>query len=188
MKRETNRATNWKSLFEEHHSQLTKIAEILLHRGGSPEQIAQTALAELEQHPLSRPLGTLSAFRSVVEAAIAFNYARVDSWIITTSSGPGNNEHSSLEPLESLPWAERAVYFLHVVLHYSKYDTALLLGIDESNVDELNKFAVKRMGISVGPIVEASTQYPSPMLASQSANTMVFTYCHEFRWPQCTDS
>ena len=52
-------------------------------------------------------------------------------------------------PLEALPWAERVTYFLREVLHYSRRDCALLLGISDANVDELNRFARKRMGIPV---------------------------------------
>jgi hypothetical protein len=83
MKQETTRREMWRTLFEIHHSQLAEVAEILLHRSGSPEQIVQTAFAELEHHPFYEPFGKISAVRAVVKAVIAHNYTCVDSWILS---------------------------------------------------------------------------------------------------------
>ena len=56
MTRETNHEGMWRALFEEHHSQLTEAAEILLQRSGSPEQILRTALCGI---------GTPSVLRAI---------------------------------------------------------------------------------------------------------------------------
>ena len=45
-----------------------------------------------------------------------------------------------------LPWPERAVYFLRGVLHYSCEETGLLLDLSEVQIDQLYKFAAKRIG------------------------------------------
>jgi hypothetical protein len=45
-----------------------------------------------------------------------------------------------------LPWPERAVYLLREVLRYSRRDTALLLGMSDSNIDQLHSWP---RGISV---------------------------------------
>ena len=55
-----------------------------------------------------------------------------------------------------LPWPERAVLFLRGVLRYSCQDTALLLGMSDANIDQLYKFAKKRIryynNASVSPL------------------------------------
>jgi Sigma-70, region 4 len=170
----TNHAEMWRALFEEHHSQLAEVAEILLDCSGSPEQILQMAFAELEHHPLYKPFGQISAVRAVVKAAVAHNYTRIDSWIPTTSSGPIDCEHAGPQSLEILPWAERAAYFLHEVLHYSRRDIALLLGISDANVDELSRFARKRMGIPVENLHQSRMPHTRSTQAACPAHSMAF--------------
>ena len=174
MKHETSRGGMWRALFEKHHSQLTEVAEILLHRSGSPEEIVQTALAELEHRPLYEPFGKISAVRAVVKATVAHNYMSVDSWILTTPSGAINDEHPGPQPLEALPWAERAVYFLHEVLHYSQRDIALLLGISDAHLDELNGFARKSMGIPVEILHGSQQPHLNAQPAGRSMHSMAF--------------
>jgi hypothetical protein len=175
MVRKTNHAARWQALFEEHHSQLTEIAEILLHRVGSPEQVLRAALTKLEHDPCyEKPFGKISAVRAVAKAAIARNYESGDSRILTSSSAPISYEHSGPQPLEALLWPERAAYFLHEVLHYSRRDTALLLGISDANVDALNRFAKKRMGIPVATLHPAHTPRPSGTCAGPSGHSMAF--------------
>lgn len=157
-----------------HHSRLTEVAEILLRRSGSPEQLVQTAFAELQHYPFYDPFGKISAVRAVVKATIAHNYASVDSWILTTSSGAISDERSGPQPLEAIPWAERAAYFLHEVLHYSRRDTALLLGISDAHVDELNWFAMKSMGIPVEIVHQSRTRHLNAPRAMRSAHSMAF--------------
>jgi len=45
-----------------------------------------------------------------------------------------------------LPWPERAVYFLRGVLRYSREETGLFLDLSEVQIDQLYKFAAKRIG------------------------------------------
>jgi len=148
MTSKTTQGQMWDALFEEHHSELREVAEVLLHRHGSPEAMLLTALAELDGRPFDKAFGKVAAARAVVKAAIAHNYTGIDSWILTASSGSFDREQLEPLPLVALPWAERATYFLRDVLHYSRRDCALLLGISDTNVDELNRFARRRMGHS----------------------------------------
>lgn len=175
MKRESNQGEMWRALFQQQHSLLTEVAEMLLYRSVSPEVVLQSALADLEGHLFDKSFGEVSATRAVVKAAIAYNYTAIDSWIVTTSSGPVNGDLSGPLPLESLPWAERAVYFLREVLRYSRRDTALLLGISDTNVDELNKFARKRMGIQVNTVHDSHTAHHSPVRPVGSLHARAFT-------------
>lgn len=174
MLRVTNHRGMWRELFEEQNSRLTEVVRILLHPSGPPVQILKTALAELEHHPFCAPFGTISALRAVVKAAIAHNYAIIDSWIHTASSGPIDYENSGPQPLEALPWAERAAYFLREVLHYSRRDTALLLGISDANVDQLNRFAKQRMGYARNSPDYSGRQRPSNTDAVGSTHSMAF--------------
>jgi DNA-directed RNA polymerase specialized sigma24 family protein len=48
--------------------------------------------------------------------------------------------------IATLPWPERAVYFLRGVLHYSCEETGLLLDLSEVQIDQLYEFAAKRIG------------------------------------------
>lgn len=174
MKRETNHGGVWRALFEEQHSELTKVAKILLCRQGSPEATVQTALAELDGSPFYKAFGLVSATRAVVKAAIAHNYISIDSWILTAPSGPVDYERSKPQPLEELPWAERAAHFLREVLDYSRQDTALLLRISDANVDRLNGFAKKRMGYAVHTLDHSDTLHLKPTRVTRSANSMAF--------------
>src|SRR5258708_38685310 len=78
MTRETNEEGMWISLFEEQHSKLSEVAEILLYRNVCAEQILEKALAELEGRPFRMAFGLVSATRAVVKAAIAYNHRDTD--------------------------------------------------------------------------------------------------------------
>ena len=175
MRHQSKQEGMWRALFQQQHSLLTEIAEILLYRSVSPEVVIQAALAELEGHLFDKSFGNVSATRAVVKAAIAYNYTAIDSWIAAASSGPVSGDYSGPLPLESLPWAERAVYFLREVLRYSRRDTALLLGISDTNVDELNKFARRRMGIQVDTVHDSPAPRRSPVRAMGSLHARAFT-------------
>jgi hypothetical protein len=155
MTRETNKEGIWASLFEEQHSRLSEVAEVLLYRNVSPEQILKKALAELEGRPFRMDFGLACAMRAVVKAAIAYNHRDTDSRVGVASSGPVIHVHSGPLPLEALPWAERAVYFLRDVLRYSRRDTAILLGMSDAEVDQLNRFAGKRMGVQAALVKQS---------------------------------
>ena len=145
MTRATDHVGMWRTLFREEHSELAHAAEMTLYQRGSQEQILTTALTELEGRPFHEGFGLVSALRAVVKAAIAHNYQLLDPQIALTMPVSGNDGYEGAQSLEALPWAERAAYFLREVLHYSRRNTALLLGISDANVDQLTRLAEKRM-------------------------------------------
>lgn len=172
MTRTQSQETKWQAFFQQERSTLMEIAEILLYRNGCPEDILQTALGESCSSPFYQP--SVTATRAIVKAAIAHNYQFTDSWIATASSGPVPYELYGPLPLEALPWAERAVYFLREVLGYSVRDTALLLGTSDSNVDQLNRLAAKRMGLHIHPVAHSDAPRTTGPRAGRYAHSMPF--------------
>jgi Sigma-70, region 4 len=88
-----------------------------------------------------------------VKAAIAINYEATDSEIEMTTKNARESGSIGGLPIGSLPWPERAVYFLRKILNYSRRDTALLLGLSDANVDQLHCIAEKRIGSSRRPFI-----------------------------------
>ena len=144
MTRKTNCEDLWQELFRERHVSLTAIAEALLYRRISTDQILNNALSTLLGHPFDEVFGPVSALRAVVKAVIAHTDEASKSQVNFAS--PVSIETGNLEtlPIEASPWPERAVHILRKVLHYSRRDTALLLGLSDANVDQLYNIAEKR--------------------------------------------
>jgi hypothetical protein len=142
---QTYREEMWTTFFDEHHAYLTVIAEMLSRCPLSPERILRNALAALEGSTYEENSGKACAVRAVVETAIACNRGNANSPIeaeipFRPALGfPGSSQ------IAMLPWPERAVYFLHGILQYSCRETALLLGMNDANIDQLYKFAAKRI-------------------------------------------
>jgi hypothetical protein len=141
-----NQVDMWQTLFNEQRLALTVVAEMVLRCHVSPEQILSKALTALENSPLYENFGQVSATRAVVKAAIAHNREAANSSIESETLGPAKKEFPGTSHIGMLPWSERAVYFLRGVLGYSRRDTALLLGMSDANIDQLYKFAEKRIG------------------------------------------
>ena len=133
----------WRELFDEHHANLAVVAEMLLRCRFSPEKILTKALAALEVSPCEETFG--HALRAVVETTIAHNRETADSSLKDESPGPVKYGFPGSSQIGKLPWAERAVYLLHGVLRYSCHETALLLGMSNVNINQLYKFAAKRI-------------------------------------------
>jgi DNA-directed RNA polymerase specialized sigma24 family protein len=104
------------------------------------------AIDQLKNRPCHDPFGPASALREVIKAAIARNDSFIEQDFEQQAGIAIQRWHSGPLPLEALPWAERAVYFLHEVLHYARRDTSLLLGINDGEVSLLARAAKKRMG------------------------------------------
>jgi hypothetical protein len=147
----------WKALFTEQHEPLTEVAEMLLCRNDSTEQILQAALAELLEHPFCETFARASAIRAVVKAAIAYDYSHFDLTTALAASVSSGDEQLRPLPLKVLPWAERATYFLREVLRFSRRDSALLLGIPDSAVDRFDCIARRRMKVPVDPQIDSSS-------------------------------
>lgn len=136
-----NETSPWSLLFSKKHASLSRAAQILLLSGPSDELVLARALAALEGSMLRESFSYGVAMRTVVKIAIAMNLEMLGS---QTRADAGTILESA-RGLTALPWQERAVYFLRDELQYSRRDTALLLRITDANVDQLLKFARKRV-------------------------------------------
>jgi hypothetical protein len=170
MARLANQGDKWRILFHERRAELSAVAETLLFREISPEQILDSALTALEGSSFHEVFGPISAIRAVVKAAIA---SSCEVRNFQFHDVPANSMTDGLLrglPTGKLPWLEHAAYFLREVLHYSRRDTALLLGISDVNVDELNRFARRRMGVPI----DSQTPHVNSTRAVRSGHSMAF--------------
>jgi hypothetical protein len=141
-----NQEEMWQMLFEEERARLMVAAEIISSRKESTDSIIHTALEGLKGLPFYKPFGLASALRSVVKAAIAYNLTVTGREDASPSLAAANDDDVGLS-LMVLPWPERTVYFLREVLVYSRRDTALLLSISDTNVDQLKSLAKRRLQV-----------------------------------------
>lgn len=142
---QTDQGDIWRTIFEEHHADLAIAAEMLLRCHLSPERILNKALTALEHSTCDETFGKVNAIRAVVEAAVAHNRETANLPINAETPGPVKRGFPGSSQIGILPWAERAVYFLRGVLRYSCEETAHLLGMSDANIDQLYKFAAKRI-------------------------------------------
>jgi len=135
----------WPTLFNEQRATLTTVAEMLVPSRSASGQVLEQALMSLEGSPLRQTFGQICATRAVVKAAIA--YKRKNANWASEAEPPVTPRHqfSRIRHVGMLPWPERAVYLLREMLRYSRRDTALLLGMSDANVDQLQKFAERRI-------------------------------------------
>ena len=134
----------WPTLFNEQRATLTTVAEMLVPSRSASGQVLEQALMSLEGSPLRQTFGQICATRAVVKAAIAYKRKNADS---SEAEAPATPRHQfrHIPHVGMLPWPERAVYLLREVLRYSRRDTALLLGMSDANIDQLHKFAERRI-------------------------------------------
>jgi DNA-directed RNA polymerase specialized sigma24 family protein len=160
-----NHEMKWRDMFEKQRAILEEAAFMVLYRQEDPREILCSAINQLKDRPFHEVFGPVCALREVVKAAIARNEDSSEHDIEQRSDIALHRWHSGPLPLEALPWPERAVYFLREVQHYTRRDTALLLGISDGEVDELKKSAKKRMGYPEEP-TEREFRRPAPPAAS----------------------
>src|SRR5271165_1499022 len=101
----------WRSLFVKQESTLEEAALMVLFRQEDPKAVLCSAIDRLKNQPFDEAFGPISAIREVIKAAIARNDKESDEM----SLSPQRWGHPGPLPMESLPWAERAVYFLYEV-------------------------------------------------------------------------
>lgn len=124
---------------------------MVLYRQEDPKEILRSAINQLKDRPFHEVFGPVCALREVIKAAIARNEGSMEQGFGKLAGIAVHRWHSGPLPLEALPWAERAVYFLREVQHYARRDTALLLGMSDGEVDQLKDSAKKRMGYPEDP-------------------------------------
>jgi DNA-directed RNA polymerase specialized sigma24 family protein len=140
----TEQAEMWKTFFDDNHADLLIVAETLLRCHVSPERVLRKALSGLET---SRCEVTFEqAIHAVIDTAIEFNQETANSPIQAKTPLPIRLRVPGMSQIAMLPWPERAVYFLRGILHYSCEETGLLLDLSDVQIDQLYKFAAKRIG------------------------------------------
>jgi hypothetical protein len=134
----------WRTFFDDNHADLVIVAEMLLRCDLSPETILRKALSGLENSSCEVTFG--QAIHAVIDTAIEYNRETAVSPFQVMTPPPVKLRIPGMSQITMLPWAERAVYFLRGVLHYSCEETGLLLDLSEVQIDQLYKFAAKRIG------------------------------------------
>jgi hypothetical protein len=86
------------------------------------------------------------AVHAVIDAAIEYNRETANSPLRATTPTPVKLRVPGMLRITMLPWPERAVYFLRGVLHYSCEETGRILDLNDVQIDQLYKFAAKRIG------------------------------------------
>lgn len=149
----------WRTVFDEQGATLTVVAEMLVPCQTSPRQILDQAFTALEGSPLRGAFGRISAIRAVVKAAVAYKLQTSHSASGAEAPLPARYQFPQVPHIGMLPWPERAVYLLRTVLGYSRRDTALLLSMSDANIDQIHKFAekrIRRLSSASSPLPDAS--------------------------------
>lgn len=140
----TEQEEMWITFFDDNHADLALVAEMLLHRHLSAERILRKALTGLESSPSEVTFE--EAIRAVVETAIQYNHETANSPLDAKIPPRAKLRTPGMSQIAMLPWPERTVYFLRGVLHYSCQETAHFLNLTDVQIDQLYKFAAKRLG------------------------------------------
>jgi hypothetical protein len=140
----TEQEEMWRTFFDDNHADLAIVAEMLLICHLSPETVLRKTLTGLENSTCE--VSFAQAIRSVIETAIEYNRENANSRLEATIPPAAKLRVPGLSQIATLPWPDRAVYFLCGVLHYSYRETALLLDLSDIQIDQFYKFAVRRMG------------------------------------------
>jgi DNA-directed RNA polymerase specialized sigma24 family protein len=139
----TEQEEMWRTFFD-NHADLLIVAETLLRCHVSPERVLRTALSGLESSPCEVTFE--QAIQAVIDTIIEYNRETANSPFQTKTLSPVKLRVPGMSQIAMLPWPERAVYFLRGILHYSCEETGLLLGLSNVQIDQLYKFAAKRIG------------------------------------------
>jgi hypothetical protein len=140
----TTQEETWRTFFDDNHADLVIVAEMLAYRHLFPERILRKALSGLESSPCEVTFG--QAIRAVIDTTIECNRETANSPLRAETPPPVKLRVPGISQIATLPWPERAVYFLRGILHYSCEETSLLLRLSDVQIDQLYKFAAKRIG------------------------------------------
>ena len=134
----------WRTFFDDNHADLAIVAEMLLRCHLSPERILRKALSGLESSPCEVTFG--QAIHAVIDTAIEFNRETANSPLQANIPPPVKLRVPGMSQIATLPWPERAVYFLRGILHYSCEETSLLLDLSDAQIGQFYQLAAKRIG------------------------------------------
>ena len=134
----------WRTFFDDNHSDLVIVAEMLLCSHLSPERVLRKALSGLESSPCEATFE--QAIQAVIDTAIEYNRETTNSPFQATTPPPVKLRVPGISQIARLQWPERAVYFLRGILHYSCEEIGLLLNMRDVQIDQLYRIAAKRIG------------------------------------------
>ena len=140
----TKQEEMWRTFFDDNHADLVIVAETLLRCHLSPERVLRKALSGLESSPCEMTFE--QAIQAVIDTAIEYNRETANEPLQVKTPPPVKLRVPGMSQIIMLPWPERAVYFLRGILHYSCEETGLLLNLSDAQIDQLYKFAAKRIG------------------------------------------
>jgi hypothetical protein len=140
----TEQEEMWRTFFDDNHADLVIAAKTLLRSHLSPERVLRKALSGLASSPCEVTFG--QAIHAVIDTAIEYNRETANLPLQVKAPPPVKLRVPGMSQIATLPWPERAVYFLRGILHYSYEETGLLLSLSDAQIDQLYKFAAKRMG------------------------------------------
>src|ERR1700722_12933697 len=140
----TEQEEMWRTFFDDNHADLAIVAETLLRCHLSPERVLRKALSGLESS--SRDVTFEHAIQAVIDSAIEYNRETANAPSQPKTPSAVKLRIPGISQITMLPWPERVVYFLRGVLHYSCEETGLLLDLNDIEIDQLYKFAAKRIG------------------------------------------
>jgi hypothetical protein len=140
----TEQEEMWRTFFDDNHADLVIVAETLLRCHLSPERVLRKALSGLESSPCEMTFE--QAIQAVIDTAIEYNRETANVPLQVKTPPPVKLRVPGMSQIIMLPWPERAVYFLRGILHYSCEETGLLLNLSDAQIDQLYKFAAKRIG------------------------------------------
>jgi hypothetical protein len=174
VKNESDHEQRWIDLFEKQQATLEEAAIMVLYRQEDPREILCAAINELKLRPFHEVFGPVSAIREIIKAAIARNDDFIEHEAELQQNVALPPWNSGPLPLEALPWAERAVYFMREVLHYARRDAALLLGICDGEVDQLTRSAKQRMGQPEDPPERSHHRRTQSLVSVRTQHSMAF--------------
>ena len=109
-----------------------------------PETILRKALSDLENSPCEVTFE--QAIHAVIDIAIEYDRETANSQLQPKTPHLVKLRVPGISQIATLPWPERAVYFLRGILHYSREEIGLLLNMNDVQIDQFYKFAAKRIG------------------------------------------
>ncbi len=133
----------WRTFFDDNHADLVIVAEMLLRCHLSPERILRKALSGVESSPCE--VNFEQAICAVIDATLEHNREIANTPTQAETPPLIKLRVPGISQIARLPWPERAVYFLHGILHYSCEEIGLLLDLSDVQIEQLYKFAAKRI-------------------------------------------
>ena len=136
--------SSWQEILEVYRDQLRSYLRFLI-----PCNCAEKILTKVDAEVKGATVPESFRLRFVVRIMVrnAIDHLRECD---DTSAGPLSTTTDL--SLRAIPVRERFVYFLRDTLQYSKRDTSLLIGISDTQVDELLCLERKRIDMLEGPL------------------------------------